>query len=190
METYEAIVKRRSIRRFKIAKVSMDVLKKCVNAARLAPSAANLQPLHYIIITDNNLVKKIFSFIKWAGYLKWNPRVDEGPSAYILVISDKRITGEGKYQKYDVGFATENIVLTALSEGIGTCILAAFDQKKIRMLLNIPQEFDIELLIALGYANEQSVVEEMTTSNQYYRKGKILYVPKKRLEEIIHNDTF
>jgi nitroreductase len=190
METYEAIVKRRSIRRFKMAKVSMDVLKKCVNAARLAPSAANLQPLHYIIITNNNLVTQIFSFIKWAGYLKWNPRIDEGPPAYILVISDKRITGGEKYKKYDVAFATENIVLAALSEGIGTCILAAFDQKKIRMLLNIPLEYDIELLIALGYADEQSFVEEMTTSIQYYRKGKKLYVPKRRLEEIIHNDTF
>ncbi len=190
MDAYEAIVKRRSIRRFKRTKVSMDILKKCVNAARLAPSAANLQPLHYVIITNNELVTQIFSFIKWAGYLKWSPTVDEGPPAYILVIRDKRVTGEEKYGKYDVGFAIENIVLTALSEGLGTCILAAFDQKKIRLLLNIPLEYDIELLIALGYANEQSRVAEMTTSIQYYRTGKILYVPKRRLEEIVHIDTF
>jgi nitroreductase len=190
MDAYEAILKRRSIRRFKRANVSMDILKKCVNAARLAPSAANLQPLHYIIITDNNLVTQIFSFIKWAGYLEWSPTVDEGPPAYILVICNKRIAGEGKYEKYDVGFATENIVLTALSEGLGTCILAAFDQKKIRVLLNIPREYDIELLIALGYSNEQSRVEKMTTSIRYYRKGKKLYVPKRRLEDIAHNDTF
>jgi len=190
MDVYETIVKRRSIRRFKRTKVSMDILKKCVNAARLAPSAANLQPLHYVIITDSNLVAQIFSFIKWAGYLKWSPTVDERPPAYILVIRDKKISNDGKYGKYDVGFATENIVITALSEGLGTCILAAFDQKKIRMLLNIPHEYDIELLIAAGYANEQSYVEEMTTSIKYYRKGKILYVPKRKLEEIVHMDTF
>ena len=68
--------------------------------------------------------------------------------------------------------------------------MAAFDQKKIRVLLNIPLEYDIELLIALGYANEQSCVAEVTTSIQYYRTGKILYVPKRRLEEIVHMDTF
>ncbi len=187
MDAYEAIVKRRSIRRFKMTKVSMDILKKCVNAARLAPSAANLQPLHYVIVTDNNLVTQIFSFIHWAGYLKWSPTVDEGPPAYILVIRDTKITEE---EKYDVGLAAENIVLTALSEGLGTCILAAFDQKKIRLLLNIPLDYDIELLIALGYAKEQSRVAEMTTSIRYYRRGKILYVPKRRLEEIVHIDTF
>ena len=187
MDAYEAIVKRRSIRRFKRATVSIDILKKCVNAARLAPSAANLQPLHYVIITDNNLVTQIFSFIKWANYLNWNPTVNEGPPAYILVTRDKRITGEGKY---DVGLAVENIVLTALSEGLGTCVLAAFDHQKIRPLLNVPLDYDIELLIALGYADEQSRVAEMTTSLQYYRRGKTLYVPKRRLDEIVHIDTF
>jgi len=188
MDVYEAIVKRRSIRRFKMNKVSMDLLKKCVNAARLAPSAANLQPLHYVIVTDNHLVTQIFSFIKWAGYLEWNPTVDEGPPAYILVLCDKRIiTGEGTY---DVGLAVENIVLTALSEGLGTCILAAFDHNKIRPLLNIPLEYDIKLLIAVGHPNEQSLVADMTNSIRYYRRGRILHVPKKRLEEIVHIDTF
>jgi nitroreductase len=187
MDVYEAIVKRRSIRRFKMNKVSMDCLTKCVNAARLAPSAANLQPLHYVIITDNNLVTQIFSFIKWARYLEWSPTVDEGPPAYILVLCDKRITGE---ETYDVGLAVENIVLTALSEGLGTCILAAFDHKKIRSLLNVPLEYDIELLIAVGYPNEQSLVAEMTTSIRYYQRGRTVYVPKKKLEEIVHIDTF
>lgn len=187
MDTYDAIEKRRSIRRFKRVGVSLDILKKCVNAARLAPSAANLQPLHYVIINDDNLVTEIFSFIKWAGYLNWSPTVDERPPAYILVIRDKRITSEGKY---DVGLATENIVLTALSLDLGTCILAAFDQKKIRTLLNIPSEYDSELLIALGYADEQSRMTEMATSIRYYRMGEILYVPKRSLEEIIHINSF
>jgi nitroreductase len=187
MDVYEAIVKRRSIRRFKGIKIPLDLIKKCVNAGRLAPSAANLQPLQYVIVNDNNLVKQIFAFIQWAGYLEWNPTVNEGPQAYILVIRNAKITEEGKY---DVGLAVENIVLTAVSEDLGTCILAAFDKKKIRSLLDIPLEYEIELLIALGYTNEKSRVVDMATSIKYYHRGNILYVPKRKLEKIVHINTF
>ena len=75
MNVYESILSRRSIRRFKQKEISLDILKKIVNSARLAPSAANLQPLEYLVITDKNLCSKIFETIGWAGYIKpkWTP---------------------------------------------------------------------------------------------------------------------
>ena len=70
MDVETAIMKRRAIRRFNQKPVPIDVLKKLVDAARLAPSGANLQPLQYIVVNDSDLLAKIFSTLSWAGYLK------------------------------------------------------------------------------------------------------------------------
>ncbi len=69
MGVYETIVRRRTIRRFENKPVSYQALERCVNAARLAPSAANLQPCEYLIIDEENLLDKVFATLKWAGYI-------------------------------------------------------------------------------------------------------------------------
>ena len=68
MNLYETIIKRRSIRRFKAMPVAFDILENCVNAARLAPSAANLQPLEYIVVDEEPLLDIVFDTLKWANY--------------------------------------------------------------------------------------------------------------------------
>ncbi len=68
--TYKLILKRRTIRRFKQKRIGKAILLDCLNAARLAPSAANLQPLEYILITKSLNLNKIFNCTNWAGYLK------------------------------------------------------------------------------------------------------------------------
>lgn len=187
---YDAIISRRSIRKFKQKSLNRRVLKKCANAARLAPSAANLQVLDYFIITDKMLCAQLFETLSWAAYIqpKWIPSENERPIAYIVIlVKDTR----NPYYLRDVGLATENIVLTAEAEGIGTCILCNIDREKIREILKVPQQLAVDSVIALGYKAEQSVVEDMKDSVKYWRDEKgVLHVPKRKLNDILHVNTF
>jgi len=190
MNVYDAIISRRSIRRFQQKPISLVLLKKFVNAARLAPSAANLQSLEYFIVTDKELCSMIFEKIGWAGYItpKWAPGEDERPVAYIVILVNDT---NNKYYQRDVGLASENIVLMAEEEGLGSCILCNINKEKIQEILRIPNEFDVDSLIALGYKAEYPVVEEFNGSVKYWRDEKdILHVPKKCLDDIIHINRF
>ncbi|MFW6121400.1 MAG: nitroreductase family protein [Petrotogales bacterium] len=190
MDVYEAILSRRSIRRFQQKQIDIDVLKKLVNAGRLAPSAANLQPLEYFIVNEKNLCGKIFETLSWAGYIKpkWRPSKEERPTAYIIVL----VTDiNNKYYLRDAGFATENIVLAAEEENIGSCVLCKIDRNKIRKILKIPEKLEIDSVVALGYKAEQPVVEDMKDSVKYWRdENMVLHVPKRKLENILHINGF
>lgn len=190
MDVYKTILSRRSIRRFKQKLVKTDLLKKLVNAARLAPSAANLQPVEYLAVNKKELCQKIFENIGWAGYLKdWQPSKDEQPMAYIIMlISDT----ENPYYLRDVSLASENIVLAAEEEGIGSCILCNIKREKIKELLNIPDEFHVDSVIALGYKDEKAVVEDIDDDSiKYWRdNNEVMHVPKKKLEKVMHLNKF
>ena len=190
MKVYDAIISRRSIRRFHQKHVSLEILKKCVNAARLAPSAANLQLLEYCIVNDKELCTKLFEALNWAAYIqpKWTPKETERPTAYIVVIV--RDTKNPYYER-DVGFATQNIVLTAESEGLGSCILCNIERVKIQDLCTIPLTYAVDSVIALGYKAETPVAEDMTDSVKYWRDNHdVLHVPKRKLDDIIHMNKF
>ncbi len=187
---YQTVMERRSIRRFKPQKIPYQLLEKCVNAGRVAPSAANLQPLEYIIVDNDELLQQIFPLVRFAGYLDWNPGPEEMPRAYIVILARE----EKVNTKYDVGLAAENIVLTSLEEGVGSCLIRSFQEEKVRNILNIPPEYTIHLLIALGYPAEKPVCEELKTrdgSIKYWRDEKgTLHVPKRPLKDILHRNKF
>lgn len=187
MSTYNLILRRRTIRKFAQKKMRKVDLFACVNAARLAPSAANFQPLEYAIVTKN--LDMVFACTKWAGYLKDGaPKKDERPVAYIIVLSNEKLA---QYAKYDVGFAVENIILTALERGIASCAIASLDREQLARILRIPKGYSIELAIALGYPKQRSVAEEMKDSVKYWfdKKG-VLHVPKRALKTIAHEEAF
>ena len=177
MDTYEVIKKRRSIRKFKDKPVPHQVLKKCVNAARLSPTAANIQPLKFITITDK--LKEVFSYTSWAGYVDWSPDKEEMPRAYIAILKDKE-----KGWDTDIGLAAQSICLTAVNEGLGTCILGAIDKEKLSKILPIPEGYELKLLVALGYPNEKSKVVEDSENIEYYYDDDVLKVPKMPLEDV------
>ena len=190
MSVYETILSRRSIRRFQQKSISTELLRKFVNAARVAPSAANLQPLEFFIVTEKDLCSKIFETIGWAGYIKptWKPGKNERPTAYIVILV-KDINN--KYYLRDVGLASENIVLASEEERIGSCILCKIEKNKIQEMLKIPDTLHVDSLIALGYKAEQAVVEDFKDSVKYWRdKNEVLHVPKRKLEDIIHLNEF
>jgi nitroreductase len=190
MTVYDVIISRRTIRRFIQKPIDLSLLKKFVNAARLAPSAANLQPLEYLIVTEKKLCAQLFETLGWAAYIqpKWTPNEHERPTAYIVVLV-KDITNP--YYQRDVGFATENIVIAAEAEGLGSCILCNIDKEEIRHIFELPQTIAVDSVIALGYKAETSVVEEMTDSVKYWRdKDDVLHVPKRKLDDIICINRF
>lgn len=189
-EVYNSILSRRSIRRFQQKPIKLEILKKMVNTGRLAPSAANLQPLEFFIVNEKNLCDQIFETICWAGYIKpkWTPAVNERPSAYIVVLVNNE---KNPWYLRDVSFATQNIVLFAESLNIGSCILCNINKESIRKILNIPNNIIIDSLIALGYKAEKSVVEDYSGSIEYWRdKNEVLHVPKRKIEDIIHINKF
>jgi len=189
IDVYNAILSRRSIRRFQQKSIEIKLLKKFVNAARLAPSAANLQPLEFFVVNDKKLCSEIFETIGWAGYLKdWSPDKDEQPAVYIVILT--RVTKNQWYIR-DASLASENIVLTAESDGIGSCILLNINKDRIRTILEIPKALEIDSIIALGYKAEKCVVEDIKDSVEYWRdKNQILHVPKRKIENIMHVNKF
>ena len=192
MGIYEMIISRRTIRKFKQEKIDHEILKKIVNAGRLAPSASNLQPLEYLIIDDEDLKKKVFPNLAWAGYIKpeGDPGEDERPAAYIIILVDKKINPA---PERDIGASVENMNLTSQEEGIGCCWIGAFKAKEINNIINVPANLSAELILAMGYPSEKPVPEdiEIGSSINYYKDDSgTLHVPKRRLKDIIHFNQF
>ena len=202
MDTYRAILKRRSIRSFKQRKIGLKTLRRMVNAARLAPSTANLQVLEFFVITSRQLCSEMFKHIKWAGYIapKGTPGPGHEPVSYIVIlinmqkVSRPMIKRDKRAIRFsfapdlrDVGAAAENIVLFAQSKGIASCWLGAVNKIGIKKVLGLPKKLDVDSVIALGYPDMQSKVIKCTDSVKYFlnRKGAFC-VPKRAVKEIMH----
>ncbi len=192
MDTYEKIISRRTIRKFKQDKIERELLKRLVNAGRLAPSAANLQPLKYLAVDYKKLKEEVFPCLSWAGYIEpeGDPVEGERPVAYIIILADRNINPK---PDRDIGASAENISIAAESEGLGCCWIGAFKKKKLHKAMNVPRNLSVELVISLGYPMEEPVAEDIAegSSIMYYKdeKGK-LHVPKRSLADILYFNAF
>lgn len=184
----DLLKKNRSYRRFyNDKKITRDQLKELIELARLTPSAANLQPLKYILISEEEMNKKVYETLNWAGYLKdWDGPIEgERPAGYIIMLRDKSITQK---QSVDEGISAQTICLGAVEQGLGCCIIASINRTKLTENLNIDHNFDIALVIALGYPKENVIIEDAKEdgSIKYYRDNKgNHYVPKRSVNELI-----
>jgi nitroreductase len=185
----EDIVKaNRSYRRFHQDKrIDTSLLRDLVNLARLSPSAANLQPLKYIICSDPELNARVFPTTMWAGYLKDWPGPEEGerPAAYIVILGDTEIS---KGFGCDHGIAAQSIMLGAAEKGLGGCMIGSIDRETLREVLDIPARYDILLILALGYPKETVVLEDVGPDGdiKYYRDSAgVHHVPKRTMDEIM-----
>jgi nitroreductase len=189
---YDIIIARRTIRQFAPKPVSREILEKLVNAARLAPSAANLQPLEYVIVDDDGLKKKIFPWLKWAASIAplGNPKPGHEPQAYIFVLVNRQI--REKMYEYDIGAAIENMALAALGEGIASAWVISIDKPRVLDLLRIPEHYELDAVLALGYPSQAAVVEELTETRKKYWQDPDLtfHVPKRLLKDILHVNKF
>lgn len=178
----------RSYRRFdQQERISLGTLRELVELARLTPSAANKQPLKYILVSDEEVCEKVFSCLAWAGYLKdWaGPSEGEKPSAYVVILSDLNLSSKCGT---DVGIAGQTITLGAVTYGYGGCMIGSIKQHELRQILNIPENLETKLVIALGKPAETIKLETVgADGNIRYWRGddQVHYVPKRKLEDLV-----
>lgn len=186
MDIEEAIYNRRTIRRFKQDPIPSEILKKLIDYARIAPAGSNIQSVEYIIVESPTMRKKMFPLVKWASSLPKEQRTPESgrePTAYIVVIINNDI--KKSYYDYDIGAAVENILLGAVSFGLGCCWMGNINGNKIRGLLEIPENYEIKHVISLGFPDETSKMETYKDSFKYWKEGNEMHVPKRKLDDII-----
>jgi nitroreductase len=165
----------------------METLEALVNLGRLSASAANLQPLKYILSCKPEMNEAIFPLLGWAGYLKTWPGPEQGerPSAYIIVLGDTNIT---KTFGCDHGIASQSILLGAREMGLAGCMIGSIRRKPLRSLLNIPEHLKVLLVLAIGKPKEKAVIDHLAKggSIEYWRDDSgIHHVPKRSLEDIL-----
>ncbi|MBF0103226.1 MAG: nitroreductase family protein [Desulfobacterales bacterium] len=183
----ELVIQNRSCRRFfEEVSIPRDTLEELVDLARLSPSAANMQPLKYIISNDELQNELIFPCLAWAAYLKdWSgPVQGERPSAYIVILGDQSISTNFWC---DHGIACQSILLGAREKGFAGCIMGAINKDKLRESLHIPDYLTIMLVIALGKPKEHVQIEPVKNNDiRYWRdENGVHHVPKRDLKDII-----
>jgi nitroreductase len=188
MTIKELVLKNRSYRRFhQDVRVDLNTLKELVELSRLSASGANIQPLKYILSSEPEKNELIFRNLAWAAYLKnWpGPTEGERPAAYILVLGDKRLKDAFGY---DPGIAVQSLLLGAVEKGLGGCIIGSISKDSLRRDLNIPDQYEILLVVAIGKPKEIVVIEPLGPNGdiKYWRdENGVHHVPKRSLEELI-----
>lgn len=152
MRVADAIRSRRNVRRFSDQPVDLDVLMRVVDAARRAPSSMNQQRWDFVLVTDQDALRSI------AGLGGYADHVAEAGAAVAMVTPDLDDPEERESIAFDLGQATENLMLAAWEEGIGSCHATIEDQDGIRRLLGIPDAHRCELVISLGHPADSGVL--------------------------------
>lgn len=145
MDVFEAIKSRKSIRAYDSRPVPDAILSEILESARLAPSAMNYQPWHFVVVTDP-AKREILSKARYAKFLKEAPMV-------IVGCGNKKKSPE--WYVIDVTIAMQNMILTATNKGLGTCWIGSFDEEEVRNLLKIPNNYRVVAMMSLGYAREK-----------------------------------
>jgi len=173
------IKSRQSDRKYSNIPVEQEKLNRIIEAGRMAPSACNAQPWKFVIITEPDLVAKVADAAS-AALLGMNTFVNQAPVQIVIVREKPNLTSkigasikDKDYSLIDIGIASENICLQARAEGIGSCMLGWFDEKKVKKLLGVPKNKRVELIITLGYSlsdqreKRRKPSEETVSYNKY-----------------------
>lgn len=160
MKFLELVEKRQSDRKYTDRNIAHDKIERCLEAARLAPSASNSQPWSFVVVDEPELKKKVA--LKSIGPLRsFNNFVPQAPVIVAIVMEKPKVITElggrikqKEYPLIDIGIAAEHFCLQATAEGLGSCMLGWFDEKAVKELLQVSEKKSIPLLITLGYTPE------------------------------------
>lgn len=178
----------RTVRRFRESEtIEAATLRGLVDLARLSASGGNQQPLKFLLSNTPEMNERIFPSLAWAAALKdWaGPAAGERPAAYIVILGDKDVS---KGFGVDHGIAAQSIMLGAMEKGVAGCMIGSIQRDKLRQSLNIPERFDILLVLALGKPAETVRVEPLPPdgSTKYWRDAHgVHHVPKRALNDLI-----
>ncbi|MEM4312267.1 MAG: nitroreductase family protein [Nitrososphaerales archaeon] len=140
LDTFECIRKKREVRSYRSESIRDDIIIKILEAGRLAGSAMNKQPWHFILVKDGKRLKDL-------GALCYTGSFIADANCAIVVLSDSK----NPYRQFDSARAIQNMMLAACNEGVGSGITTGIDREKVKKMLKIPQAWEIEAVIALGY---------------------------------------
>lgn len=175
---YDLIAARQSDRGYdRSRKVEREKIDRIIEAGRLAPSACNSQPWHFVVVDEPDKCHEVADSLASMGMNKF---AYEAP-CFIVVVQESpnftaRLGGWIKNKHFpliDCGIATSNITLAATEEGLGSCILGWFDEKRLKKTLGIPSSKRVLLVVALGYSTQnhreksRKTTEEIASYNQY-----------------------
>jgi len=184
----DLIIENRTYRRFQEdVAIERRTLRELVDLARLSASAANTQPLKYVLSCEPQKNALVFQHLGWAGYLRDWPGPSEGekPSAYIIILADTQIS---EFTDCDHGIAAQSILLGAAEKGLAGCMIGTVRRKELSASLEIPPRYKILLVLALGKPAEKVVIETVDSdgSIKYWRDPDgVHHVPKRPLDELI-----
>ena len=192
MELMELLKTRRTYRRFEQRPVSEEILQEILLAARYASSAANKQPISYVVVKEPAEVKEVFGYTRWAGYLPpelGQPKEGEEPVLFIGVVENVEMSS---FCDTDAGLAISNMTLAAWNHGVGSCIIGACNKQKLSEMFGLTEHQKLHSVVAFGYPSHISYIEDMKEGNvkYYLDENKDYVVPKRRLEDIVKNDKF
>jgi len=184
MNIHKVIQERRSIRRYAQDSIPLETIKKIVGDGRMAPSPVNIQAWEFVVIQNKELVKMLSDHLGWLG---GEPPEGQGPTAIILILLDKDVSTKWAVIA-GAGACCENMLLSAWSEGIGSCWIGSIrDKDKIKKILKIPAHLKIFSAITLGYPAEVPIIEKYKGRTRPWRDNKgVLHVPKRELKDIMH----
>ncbi len=162
MDVTTAIRTRRSVRRYKRKDIPDNVLKEVLEAARLAPSAANRQAWELIVVKDPVLKAELVPLCK-------NQKFVEECSVFLVAVEDP----QQKWSRVDVTIMMDHITLAAHEKGLGTCWIGAFDKEKVGEVLGVPGNRTVTVCLTLGYPDEspearpRKSMDELVFENRY-----------------------
>lgn len=169
--------------------VSKEQLLDMVECARIAPSTVNKQPLKYYIAYKKEIVDKIQPLTHWAKALTREvPYKGHCPTAFIVICQDMEISPIVEGFLKDVGIVAQTILLRATEMKLGGCMIGSFDKAKLHDCLNLSNDIQPLLVLAIGKPDEKIVLEEVDVgdSTMYYRDDKdVHHVPKRKLKDIV-----
>ncbi len=170
---------RQSDRKYLDRPVEREKIERITEAGRLSPSACNGQPWRFIVVDEPDLRREVASATE-SEVLRMNTFVQQAPALIVIVREKSNFTSRAgdlikqkDYSVIDIGIAAASIIYQATAEGLGTCIIGWFDEKKIRELLGIPKSKKVELVISVGYTDNRlrdksrKPPGEVTTFNRY-----------------------
>lgn len=177
MEFSELVLKRQSDRKYAPKRVDREDIVRCLEAARMAPSACNSQPWKFVVVDDRAKLAELSEAAIGLGMNRFTVQV---PVLVAVVQEPMNMSAKAgslaknkDYSMMDLGMAVENFCLQAAELGLGTCIMGWFDEKRVKKVLGVPRTRRVQLLIAVGHPdapNRQKVrkaLEEISSWNSY-----------------------
>jgi len=166
MDFVELVKKRRSVRGYLDRAVEREKIDYCVEAARLAPSACNSQPWHFVVVDEPGLRGQVAK-ATFGRMFSFNHFSMQAP-VLVAIVSEKQkmfarfgeIVKKKDFHSMDVGIAAEHFCLAAAEMELGTCMLGWFDEAAIKKLLNVPKNKCVELVITVGYAEKEETKDK------------------------------